>query len=61
MNLELIICFFFFPSKDLNRESDQLSADVQDLERWRDRILNDIFDGSVRDTSVGAFFVYEFG
>ncbi|KAK7595536.1 hypothetical protein V9T40_013361 [Parthenolecanium corni] len=37
--------------RDLNRESDQLSADVQDLERWRDRILNDIFDGSVRDTS----------
>ncbi|XP_024083052.1 uncharacterized protein LOC106673564 [Cimex lectularius] len=35
--------------QDINREADQAKFDIQDLERWRDRILTAIRDGSVKD------------
>ncbi|KAL1131636.1 hypothetical protein AAG570_011249 [Ranatra chinensis] len=36
---------------DINREVDQITFDIQDLERWRDRIFSAIHSGSVIDSS----------
>lgn len=36
---------------DLNRETDQIRQDVDDLVRWRDRIFAAIHSGHVEDVS----------
>lgn len=36
--------------KDVNRQVDELDFDIQDLERWRDRIFEAIHTGSVINT-----------
>ena len=37
--------------KDLNRELDQVRLDINDLERWRERFVDAVNQGSVVDTS----------
>lgn len=37
--------------KDLNRELDQVRLDISDLERWRERFLEAISQGSVVNAS----------
>lgn len=37
--------------KDLNRELDQVRLDITDLERWRERFVDAVNQGSVVDTS----------
>lgn len=43
--------FIVLYSQDINREVDQLKFDLQDLERWRDRILTAIHMGEVVNVS----------
>lgn len=44
--------YFEYVIQDLNREVDQLRVDVQDLERWRDRIINSIYEGYITTGDV---------
>jgi hypothetical protein len=37
--------------KDLNRELDQVRLDINDLERWRERFVDAVNQGSVVDNS----------
>lgn len=37
--------------KDLNRELDQVRLDINDLERWRERFVDAVNQGSVVDSS----------
>ncbi|KAK5638829.1 hypothetical protein RI129_013124 [Pyrocoelia pectoralis] len=48
------------PIKDLNREQDQVKADIGTLERWRDRILAAIHSGVVQDERGGTIALTEF-
>lgn len=41
--LYFVICI----QQNINREADQLSFDIEDLERWRDRIFNAIHSGFI--------------
>lgn len=42
-----IFYLFFISKQNINRESDQLVFDIEDLERWRDRIFNAIHSGFI--------------
>ncbi|KAK4878034.1 hypothetical protein RN001_010540 [Aquatica leii] len=46
--------------RDLNREQDQVKADVTRLEQWRDRIFNAIHTGVVQDESGNDIPLTEF-
>lgn len=37
--------------KDLNRELDQVRLDISDLERWRERFVDAVNQGSVVDSA----------
>lgn len=59
-NLLLDIIVQLFSCQDLSREVDQLRVDVQDLERWRDRLLNSIYEGYVTGGDVRTKILYIF-
>lgn len=46
--------------RDLNREQDQVKADIGQLERWRDRIMAAIHSGVVQDESGNSISLTEF-
>lgn len=43
---------------NLRREVDQIVLDIDDLERWRDRIFEAISSGVIRNVSEGETFFF---
>lgn len=39
--------FFFFKQQNISREVEQITFDIEDLVRWRDRIFNAIHSGFI--------------
>lgn len=48
-------CIIFF-IQNVNREADHMSFDIEDLERWRDRIFNAIHSGIVINVRNSKLF-----
>jgi hypothetical protein len=52
-----LIYNFTISCQDIDRESDQIKFDINDLERWRDRVYAAIHSGSIVDVRNIKFHI----